>query len=108
MTLSILLRCMSPVVARLELVAKRMELVHELVPNGKFIAFLANVRNPSSRFEVDEAAGAARLLGLQIHVERVDGESDFERAFASIEQQRASAVIVATDPFFESVRGKLI
>jgi putative ABC transport system substrate-binding protein len=91
-----------------ELVAKRVELMHELVPNGKFIAFIANARNPSSRFEVDQAASTARVLGLQIHVERVDGESDFERAFASIVEQRANAVIVATDPFFESVRAKLI
>jgi len=91
-----------------ELVAKRMELMHELIPNGKFIAFLANARNPSSRFEVDEAASTARVLGLQIHVERVDGESDFERAFASIVKQRADAAIVATDAFFESVRGKLV
>jgi putative ABC transport system substrate-binding protein len=91
-----------------ELVAKRMELMHELIPNGKFIAFLANARNPSARYEIDEAASTARVLGLQIHVERVDGESDFERAFASIGQQRADAVIVATDPFFESLRGKLL
>jgi putative ABC transport system substrate-binding protein len=92
----------------MELVAKRMELMHELIPNGKFIAFLANARNPSSRFEADEAAGSARVLGLQIHVERVDGESDFERAFANMVQHRADAVIVATDPYFESVRGKLV
>jgi putative tryptophan/tyrosine transport system substrate-binding protein len=91
-----------------QLVAKRMELMHEMIPNGKFIAFLANARNPSSRFEVDEAASTARVLGLQIHVERVDGESDLERAFASIVQQRADAIIVATDPFFESLRGKLV
>jgi putative tryptophan/tyrosine transport system substrate-binding protein len=91
-----------------QLVAKRIELMHELIPNGKFIAFLANARNPSSRFEVDEAASTAPVLGLQIHVERVDGESDLERAFASIVQQRADAIIVATDPFFESLRGKLV
>src|SRR5436190_9803431 len=92
----------------MELVAKRMELMHELIPNGKFIAFLANARNPSSRFEADEAASSAPVLGLQIHVERVDGESDFERAFANMVQHRADAVIVATDPYFESVRGKLV
>jgi putative ABC transport system substrate-binding protein len=91
-----------------QLVAKRIELMHELIPNGKFIAFLANARNPSSRFEVDEAASTARVLGLQIHVEQVDGESDFERAFASIVQHRTDAIIVATDPFFESLRGKVI
>jgi putative tryptophan/tyrosine transport system substrate-binding protein len=91
-----------------QLVAKRMELLHELIPGGKFIAVLANARNPSARFEVDEAASTARVLGLQIHVERADGESDFERAFASIAHQRAEAILVATDPFFESVRGKLV
>jgi putative ABC transport system substrate-binding protein len=91
-----------------ELVAKRMELLHELIPNGKFIALLVNASNPSSQFEVDEAKSAGRVLGVQIHVEQVDGERDFERAFASIVQQRADAIIVATDPFFESARGKLV
>src|SRR5205809_843988 len=37
------------------LVTKRMELLHELIPSGKIHAVLANARNPSARFEVDEA-----------------------------------------------------
>jgi putative ABC transport system substrate-binding protein len=91
-----------------KLVAKRVELLHELIPNATSIAILANAGNPSARFEIDEAESAARLLGLQIHVERTSGEQDFARAFASIAQARAGALLVATDPFFESVRGRLV
>ena len=91
-----------------KLVAKRMELLHELIPNAKSIAILANAGSPSARFEIDEAESTARFLGLQIYVERTSGEQDFARAFASIAQARAGALLVATDPFFESVRGRLV
>jgi len=90
------------------LVAKRMEVLRELIVDAKSIGVLANANNPSARFEVGEAETAARVLGLQIHVERADGERDFARAFASIAQQRADALLVTTDPFFESVRGTLV
>jgi putative ABC transport system substrate-binding protein len=90
------------------LVAKRMELLRELMPGAKSIAILANANNPSARFEVDEAEGAARVLGFQIRIERADGERDLPRAVASLAQQRADALLVATDPFFESVRGTLV
>jgi putative ABC transport system substrate-binding protein len=90
------------------LVAKRMELLRELMPGAKSIAILANANNPSARFELDEAEGAARVLGFQIRIERADGERDLPRAVASLAQQRADALLVATDPFFESVRGTLV
>jgi putative ABC transport system substrate-binding protein len=90
------------------LVAKRAELLRELMPGAKSIGFLANTHNPSSRFEVGEAETAARVLGLQIRVERAEGERDFARAFASIAQQRTEALLVATDPFFESRRSTLV
>jgi putative ABC transport system substrate-binding protein len=91
-----------------KLVAKRMELLRELIPNAKSIAILANAGSPSAQFEIDEAESTARLLGLQIHIERASGEQDFARAFASIAQARAGGLLVATDPFFESVRGTLV
>ena len=90
------------------LVAKRAELLRELMLGAKSIGFLANTNNPSSRFEVGEAETAARVLGLQIRVERAEGERDFARAFASIAQQRTEALLVATDPFFESRRSTLV
>jgi putative tryptophan/tyrosine transport system substrate-binding protein len=90
------------------LVAKRIELLRELLPGANSIAILANAGNPSANFEVDEAQSAARLLGLKIFIERTANAGDFARAFASIAQQRADALIVATDPFFESQQGALV
>jgi putative tryptophan/tyrosine transport system substrate-binding protein len=90
------------------LVAKRIEILRELIPNAKSIAVLGNAGNPSAKFESDEAQNGARLLGLNIHIERADGEADFERAFTSIAQQRADALLVTTDPFFESLHRRIV
>jgi putative tryptophan/tyrosine transport system substrate-binding protein len=90
------------------LVAKRIEILRELIPNAKSIAVLGNAGNPSAKFEIDEAQNGARLLGLNIHIERADGKADFERAFTSIVQQRADALLVTTDPFFESLHGRIV
>jgi putative tryptophan/tyrosine transport system substrate-binding protein len=90
------------------LVGKRIEILRDLLPNAETIAVLANAGNPSANFEVDEAQTAARLLGLKIHVERTGDANDFARAFASIAQQRTSALLVATDPFFESLQDTLV
>jgi putative ABC transport system substrate-binding protein len=90
------------------LVAKRIEILRELIPNAKSIAVLGNAGNPSAKFEIDEAQNGARLLGLNIHIERADGEADFERAFTSIAQHRADALLVTTDPFFESLHGRIV
>jgi putative tryptophan/tyrosine transport system substrate-binding protein len=90
------------------LVAKRIEILRELLPGAASIAMLANAVNPSANFEVDEAQTAARVLGLKISIERTVNAGDFARAFASIAQQRADALIIATDPFFESQQGALV
>jgi putative ABC transport system substrate-binding protein len=90
------------------LVAKRMEVLRELMPDAKSIAVLANANNPSARFEIEEAEGAARVLGFKIRIERADGEPDLARALGSVAQERTDALLVATDPFFESVRSTLV
>jgi len=90
------------------LVAKRIELLRELIPGADLIAVLANANNPSADFEVNEAQDAARSLRLKVHVVRVRNEREFDQAFASIVQQRPGALLVTTDPFFESLRGTLV
>ena len=91
-----------------DLVSKRIELLRELIPNAKSIAVLANADNPSAKFEIDEAQNGVRLLGLNVLIERASGEADFERAFTNIAQQRADALLVTTDPFFESLHRKIV
>ena len=90
------------------LVAKRIELLRELLPATASLAILANASNPSARFKIDEAQAAAPQLGLKVSVERTGSVDDFARAFASIAQQRADALLVATDPFFESAQDRLV
>jgi putative ABC transport system substrate-binding protein len=88
--------------------AKRLGLLHELVPNATTVAALVNPNYPDAESQVTEVQEAARTLGLQVHVLKVSSESDFDRAFATLVQQRAGALLVATDPFFFSRRDQLV
>jgi putative tryptophan/tyrosine transport system substrate-binding protein len=83
-----------------QLHAKRLELLHELVPKANVIAVLVNPENPnaeSARMQVQEAA---RMLGQQVHVLRARTEREIDAAFAAISQFRAGALFVASDGFF--------
>jgi putative ABC transport system substrate-binding protein len=91
-----------------ELVAKRIELLGELIRSAKLMAVLMNANNPGNETEVREAQNAARILGYQIRVLRISTERDFESAFAALIEPRADALLVTTDPFFESKRDRLV
>jgi putative ABC transport system substrate-binding protein len=91
-----------------ELVAKRIELLGELIRSAKLMAVLMNANNPGNETEVREAQNAAHILGYQIRVLRISTERDFESAFAALIEQRVDALLVTTDPFFESKRDRLV
>ena len=86
-----------------ELGQKRLGLLHELVPPATVIAVL---RHPYEEMDVfDEAPDlpeAARTLGLQLKILNAANDEQLEAAFASMQQMRADALFVATDPFFFS------
>jgi putative ABC transport system substrate-binding protein len=89
------------------LTAKRLGLLHDLVPTARTIGVLANPAYPDMASEMKEAEEAARTLGLQIHVVNASSERDFEAAFASLAQLDVGALLVAADPFLMG-RRKLI
>jgi putative ABC transport system substrate-binding protein len=91
-----------------QLGAKRLELLHELVPNARAIAFLANPNYSSTEAQVRDAREATRALGLTFHVFEAGSERDLEPVFAALVQQRSGALLVATDPFFNSWRDRLV
>jgi putative tryptophan/tyrosine transport system substrate-binding protein len=91
-----------------ELAAKRLQLLHELVPNAKIIAVLINSDfAPSARFQVDVEA-AARALGLAIQVLQANNEREIDGAFTNLAQARADALLVGPGPFLDSRRDLLV
>jgi putative ABC transport system substrate-binding protein len=83
------------------LVAKRLELLHEVVPQVTAVAFLANPTNPSSESSTRDMQAAARTLGLELYVFNASSETDISTAFAALVQQ-TGALVVQADSFFNS------
>jgi putative ABC transport system substrate-binding protein len=88
-----------------EVDAKRLALLHELVPKAVRVAVLVN---PSVRGEVEtslrEVQEAARTKGLQVHVLQASTSREIDAAFASFVPDRPDALYVAGDAFFNSRR----
>ena len=85
------------------LVAKRVELLHEVVPGTKSIALLINPTSPVlTKISIEDAQAAARSLGLELHVLNASTERDFDVVFANLMQLRASGLVIGTDAFFSS------
>ena len=87
-----------------ELTAKRLALLHELVPKAVRIAMLVNPANPATESALRDMPDAARAMGLQIQVLNASTRSEIEAAFASLVRDRAEALYVAGDVFFTSRR----
>ena len=91
-----------------ELEPKRLELLHELVPPGTTVAVLVNPTNPRvSEGTLRNLQPAARSLGLQLHVENVSSELDFDRAFATLRQLRVGGLVIGAAAFFTNRSEKL-
>jgi putative ABC transport system substrate-binding protein len=89
-------------------VTKRLQLLHELVPQAATIAFLMNPNNPIGDIEMSAAREAATSLGPQMLVLIASSESELDTAFAAIAQQRVAALLVASDVFFVGRRDQIV
>ena len=91
-----------------ELVAKRLELLHQLVPK---VAAIAMVVNPVTTYAAPRARKvqeAARSFGLQLHVLNARTEQEIDAAFATLVKLRAGALLVDSDPFFNGRRDQFV
>src|SRR5262245_38852130 len=92
-----------------ELVAKRLELLRELVPTAARIAVLINPANAATaELAVREIAEAARAMRLQIQVHNASSSREISAAFANIVRERPDALVIGSDPFFSSRRVQLV
>jgi putative tryptophan/tyrosine transport system substrate-binding protein len=89
------------------LVAKRLELLHELVPDAGEITVLVNPSNPNAEPQLAELREAAGMLGLSLAVLKAKAESEIDAAFATLAERSARALLVAGDTFFNSRRDQL-
>src|SRR6516162_3540306 len=88
-----------------EVVAKRLELLHALVPKAVRFAILVNPENvPIAARTLREVPEAARAIGLQLRILNASTKDEIEAAFVTLAGDRIEALFVAPDPFFISQR----
>jgi len=91
-----------------ELAAKRLELLRELLPRSTRVAVLVNPADATTADStLKDVEPAARAIGLQIQVLDARTGAEIDAAFATIARERPDAIFVASDPFFTSRRVQL-
>jgi putative tryptophan/tyrosine transport system substrate-binding protein len=87
---------------------KRLELLSELVPQAWVIALLVNPNFSGAERVIRVVQEAARTKGVQLHTLKASTESEIDTAFATLGQLHAGALLVGSDPFFDSRREQLV
>jgi putative tryptophan/tyrosine transport system substrate-binding protein len=82
------------------LLAKRMELMREIVPGATNVALLVNPKGTLAERQIKEGTAAAGTLGQRLHILNTSTIEDVDAAFQSMDQLKVDAFIVSTDPFF--------
>src|SRR5262245_60521891 len=91
-----------------ELVAKRLELLHEILPDASRIALLVNPNNPGlTRDNIQQSEAAVRLLGLEMIVLKAGTDSEIESAVVAAIQQQANALSIGSDAYLARAAGRL-
>ena len=91
-----------------ELAAKRLELLQRLVPKASAIAMIVNPASRSAESRAGKVRDAARSFGLELHVLTARDEQEVDAAFAALKKLGAGALLVDTDPFFNSRREQFV
>ena len=90
------------------LIAKRFELLHEIVPRADTIAVLVNPKSPATQTIEAEARAAAQMLGLRVDVLVASTEDGIDAAFGTAIQRGVGALLVGGDAYFNSRRAQFI
>ena len=88
--------------------AKRLGLLHDLVPKATTIAALVHPNYSGAEMQVRDLLQTARHLGVQVLILTANTEADFRTAFGTLAQQGAGALLVRATPFFNSQRQQLV
>jgi putative ABC transport system substrate-binding protein len=87
---------------------KRLELIHELVPDAAIIGIIADPNSPDTVEQMKSLSTAASSLGRQLKIMNVSGENDIEPAFAAMAEQHVAAAVVTSSPVYLPRRQKFV
>jgi putative ABC transport system substrate-binding protein len=88
-------------------VTKKLEILHELLPTAKNVAFLVNPDPSYADEETREATSAAQVLGLELHILKASTEEQLDAVFANLGKLRAGGLLIGGAAFFRSHMGQL-
>ena len=91
-----------------ELDAKRLQLLHELVPKATTIGVVVNTKTPSVPPALPDMKTAADLNGQRLAILDAGTEDELESMFASLKSHRIDALLITTNPFYEGRRQRLV
>src|SRR5262249_27752732 len=88
--------------------SKRLEMLHEFVPKAAIIGLLVNPNNTNSEPETADVQAGARAIGLQIRILEASNSAEVDRAFATLTELKAGALLVNVDPLFFLLRDQIV
>ena len=87
---------------------KRLEVLHEFIPGIAVVAVLRNPNNSSAEIQVSVLQAAAQTMGIELRFVTAASEREIDAAFATLTEMHVGALMVASDPFFNSRRQQII
>jgi putative ABC transport system substrate-binding protein len=92
----------------IEVAAKRLEVIRELLPNASGLGLLINPSDPSvAEPQLQDFKAAAGVLGVKLRVANAGSDAELENAFADLSEAHTEGVVISTDAFFTSRPGEL-
>jgi putative ABC transport system substrate-binding protein len=91
-----------------EVAPKRLEVIHELLPNVRVLGLVINPADPSlAEPQTRDFQAAAHALGVELRIFNARDDDELEKAFRDVSQMHIGALVISTDPFFTSRPDKL-
>jgi len=91
-----------------QLGAKQLGLLRELLPKAALVAVLVNPNNPLTNAVTMDVQAAAAVTGYQIEIVNASDEGEIDKAFATLKELHADALIVGADPYFFARNDQLV
>jgi putative ABC transport system substrate-binding protein len=88
--------------------SKRLGLLRDLAPKATMIAVILNPTFGDFESQLQDIQEAARKVGQQIHVLHASNEPEIDAAFANLEHVHAGALLVASDPYLNTLSGRIV